>query len=417
MVKRIDKLTPEQEATFPDWVEQWVQWGLSAEQLTEEEWETVEQGARASYRLSGLTEPQFTLRMSSPLGAALAPLYLEALLGQVGGQVGGQVWDQVGDQVRGQVGDQVRGQVWDQVWDQVRGQVWDQVRGQVWDQVGDQVRGQVWDQVGDQVRGQVWDQVGGQVGGQVWGQVGGQVWDQVGGQVGGQVRGQVWDQVGGQVLRAFDHGNFEAGFISWLEWFRRVGRLELGGDKSERADAYLAAHTAGPATWFANCFAASDRPAFIHLDRNGALHSDDGAAIGWRDGWSINCWHGTRVPDDFYSWSVERSLSERNSEVRRCAIERIGWENVTERLTLVAECDDPGNAPHKIRLYDLGRGMADLYTEPARILVVQNGSLDKGGARRSFGLPVPASHVDPLAAAADLFGVPVAAYRALERAS
>ncbi|HRD62919.1 MAG TPA: hypothetical protein PL137_18610, partial [Nocardioides sp.] len=153
MVKRIDKLTPEQEATFPDWVEQWVQWGLSAEQLTEEEWETVEQGARASYRLSGLTEPQFTLRMSSPLGAALAPLYLEALLGQVGGQVGGQVWDQVGDQVRGQVGDQVRGQVWDQVWDQVRGQVWDQVRGQVWDQVGDQVRGQVWDQVGDQVRG------------------------------------------------------------------------------------------------------------------------------------------------------------------------------------------------------------------------------------------------------------------------
>ena len=341
MVKRIDKLTPEQEATFPDWVEQWVQWGLSAEQLTEEEWETVEQGARASYRLSGLTEPQFTLRMSSPLGAALAPLYLEALLGQVGGQVGGQVWDQVGDQVRGQVGDQVGGQVWD----------------------------------------------------------------------------QVWDQVGGQVLRAFDHGNFEAGFISWLEWFRRVGRLELGGDKSERADAYLAAHTAGPATWFANCFAASDRPAFIHLDRNGALHSDDGAAIGWRDGWSINCWHGTRVPDDFYSWSVERSLSERNSEVRRCAIERIGWENVTERLTLVAECDDPGNAPHKIRLYDLGRGMADLYTEPARILVVQNGSLDKGGARRSFGLPVPASHVDPLAAAADLFGVPVAAYRALERAS
>jgi hypothetical protein len=44
------------------------------------------------------------------------------------------------------------------------------------------------------------------------------------------------------------------------------------------------------------------------------------------DGWAVHSWHGTRVP----SWvidgpTVERIAAERNVEVRRCAIERIGW--------------------------------------------------------------------------------------------
>jgi len=405
---RIDSLTPEEVATFEGWVDRWVEWGLSAEQLTEDEWATVERGARASYRLSGLDEPEFVLRMSSPLGAALAPVYLSALLDQVRdqvrGQVGGQVRDQVWDQVGDQVGDQVRGQVGGQVWDQVRGQVGGQVRDQVW--------GQVWDQVRDQV--------GGQVGGQVWGQVRDQVRDQVGdqvrGQVGGQVRGQVRGQVGGQVMSALWYGNLDAGFISWVEWFREVGHLKLGKDREGKADAWRDANTAGPATWFTKCFASSDRPAYIHRDQNGALHSDDGPAIGWRDGWSISCWHGVRVPDDFYEWDLTRALGEANSEIRRCAIERIGWETVVDRLTLIASAPDPGNAPHEVRLYDLPDEL-QMYDDRARILVVENASLDKGGHRRTFGLPVPARHSDPLAAAADLFGIPLAAYKSLVRAS
>jgi len=161
----------------------------------------------------------------------------------------------------------------------------------------------------------------------------------------------------------------------------------------------------------------TDRPTLIDRDGQGNLHGESGPALTYADGYACHFWHGTAVPPDFYEWDITRVLQERNAEVRRCGVERIGWDAVIDRLELVAEAPDPGNTPHTLRLYDMGAEFADLYESPARILVCQNASLDRGGRRRTFGLPVPAHHTDPVSAAAELFGVPVAAYRALERAT
>jgi len=114
-------------------------------------------------------------------------------------------------------------------------------------------------------------------------------------------------------------------------------------------------------------------------------------------------------------WSTERIFAERNAEIRRCAIEKHGWDRLTSALTLVAEDDDPGNAPHKLRLFDLPRELRDMYDAPARILIAVNGTPEKDGSRRTFGLPVPAHHTDPVSAAADLYGWSPAAYRQLAR--
>jgi hypothetical protein len=213
---------------------------------------------------------------------------------------------------------------------------------------------------------------------------------------------------------AYMGGNLWCSWNAYMTWFRDVGELELSGDVWERLEADNTMMAAGPSWWYPGYCIVSDRPIVLHVENAGGinqLHCEDGPAIAWADGWAINSWHGVQVPDDFFDWDIKRAMGEKNTEIRRCAIERIGWEAFTDQMRLVAEADDPGNAPHKIRLYDLGRDMADLYAEPARILVVHNGSLDKGGTRRTFGLPVPAGHTDPVTAAADLFGVPVAAYR------
>ena len=166
------------------------------------------------------------------------------------------------------------------------------------------------------------------------------------------------------------------------------------------------------------CVVLSERTSLLKRDQQGRLHCSDGPAIGYPGGgFDLHYWHGTKVP----AWviedpTVEKALGESNAEIRRCAIEAIGWDRLEDRLTLVSEEPDPGNAPHVIRLYE-GELLNGLYEEPARILLVHNASLDKGGSRRRFGLPVPAHHKTATAAAADLFGVPVAAYRGLVRAS
>ena len=236
---------------------------------------------------------------------------------------------------------------------------------------------------------------------------GGQLWDQLG----DQLRGQLGDQLRGQLRGQLD--NMSDAY--WLAYYTcALPHAELA---SARLDALAAAVKEAGWWWpMKGAVVLCDRPTAIHRDPRGELHHDSGPAMTYADGYAVHAWHGVRVPEDFWTWGTTRALSEANAEVRRCAIERIGWDAVTDRMALVSECDDPGNPGQVLRLYDLGE-FADLYDNPARILVCANASLDRGGRRRVFGLPVPARHDDPVVAAADLFGVPVAAYRGLERAS
>ena len=43
----------------------------------------------------------------------------------------------------------------------------------------------------------------------------------------------------------------------------------------------------------------AERPAQLHVDENGLLHRDDGAAVVYRDGWRVYAWHGLAVPEDW----------------------------------------------------------------------------------------------------------------------
>ncbi|GAA4387794.1 hypothetical protein GCM10023088_60330 [Actinomadura verrucosospora] len=164
----------------------------------------------------------------------------------------------------------------------------------------------------------------------------------------------------------------------------------------------------------------SERPVEIHTEVWGdegevRLHRSDGPALRYADGWDVHAWHGTRVP----AWvaedpSVERIAREANIEVRRCAVENIGWGEYIDRagLRLVAAAPDPGNPGSELRLYDLG---ADDPSEKARVLLAVNGSVERDGSRRRYGLAVPGVFDDPLAAAGWTYGLSAGQYARLVR--
>ena len=234
---------------------------------------------------------------------------------------------------------------------------------------------------------------------QVWGQVGGQVRGQVGGQVRGQVRDAVW-------------GQHEAGYLGWCDAMQLIGvNLDVAGLST-------VARNAGWWWPMRDTVILTDRPDTLHRDPQGRLHCETGPALRYRDGWAIHAIHGVRVPADLieHGWDVARILEEGNAEVRRAAIELTGWEHfiLAAGLTLVASAPDPGNPPHDLELYDLPDRLRDMYDDQARILLCTNGSVEPDGTRRRYGLPVPAHHDDPVAAAADLYGWPAEAYRQLE---
>lgn len=145
------------------------------------------------------------------------------------------------------------------------------------------------------------------------------------------------------------------------------------------------------------------------------LHHPDRPALRYADGTALHVLHGTSVPE----WvitdpTVERIHRETNVEVRRCAIERIGWDAYVEQsgLQLVGTADDPGNPGSELRLYHLPR---QLWGRPARVLLVVNGSVEPNGQRRRYGLRVPASVDDPVMAAGWSYGLSGAQYARLAR--
>jgi hypothetical protein len=251
--------------------------------------------------------------------------------------------------------------------------------------------------------------------GQVWGQV----WDQVRGQVRDQVRGQVGDQVRDQVYRQIHRaiwGQHDAGWLSFYDYFRTHVPTVTGPDRL--AGLMQVAQAAGWWWPFSGAVVLTERPTALHRDGQGRLHCADGPALAYPDGFAIWAWHGTRVPADLIlkGWDLPAIFAERNAEVRRCAIERLGWDRFVQDsgLRKVASAPDPGNDPYHLALYDLPEQLNDLYDEPARILLCVNGTPEADGERHRFGLPVPAHHTDPVAAAAELYGWPTEAYRQLQ---
>lgn len=165
----------------------------------------------------------------------------------------------------------------------------------------------------------------------------------------------------------------------------------------------------------------SERPTTLHTEptpnaANGELrmHHSTEPAVQFSDGTGTFVLHGTAVPD----WvicdpSVGRISTERNAEIRRCAIERIGWDTFVRsaRLRLVDRADDPGNVGQSLELYATPRG----WTGRGRILLTANGSLERDGTRRRYGLAVPSHFTSALDAAGWTYGVAGRDYTRLAR--
>jgi hypothetical protein len=159
----------------------------------------------------------------------------------------------------------------------------------------------------------------------------------------------------------------------------------------------------------------SERPLALHTEVWGSdgevrPHHADGPSVRYVDGWDFHAWHGTPVP----TWviddpTVERIAREPNVEVRRCAIERIGWAPYIELagLRLVATAPDPGNPGSELRLYDLRK--------ETKVLLAVNGSAERDGHRRRYGLTVPGFMNDPVEAAGWTYGLSADQYSLLLR--
>ena len=211
------------------------------------------------------------------------------------------------------------------------------------------------------------------------------------------------------------YGQQDADWVAYYQVFQRISGVPFAPADVEQLE--LWAVIARSCGWWwpreGRCVIA-ERPLAVRTESAGdqlRLHDDSGPAVVFPDGWSVHCWHGTRVP----AWviqnpTVEAIAAETNIEVRRCAIEHLGWPSYIERagLRLLGQAPDPGNPGSELRLYDDRPGQN-------RILLAVNGSVERDGTRRQYGLRVPPWFSDPVDAAGWSYGLTGAQYSRLLR--
>ena len=282
--KRIESLTDEQIARFPEFVKRWTDIGLCTDPADRPR---AEAAVRKCYEIAGLPHPKRIVWCGSPLSQGLTRAIAMGLDGKASVEVGKDVWDSVRDSVSASVWASVSDSVRDSVGASVRDSVWASVRDSVWDSVGASVRDSVW----------------------------------------ASVRDSVWDSVGDSVGDS-GYGQHDANWLAFYQYFaeacglsdetkKLVGLWELG-----RSANWWLPHQ--------NICWISDRHDHLHRNDAGRLHCETGPALSYRDGWCIWAIGGVRVDEQIVmqprTQTVEQIRAEQNAEIKRIRIERFGWE-------------------------------------------------------------------------------------------
>lgn len=218
------------------------------------------------------------------------------------------------------------------------------------------------------------------------------------------------------------YGQQEAHRVALYDFYRRTGLVSFRSDDNNILD--LIGSLVGSTGWwwaFDDVCVMTERPTALHTEptpdgvhNQQRLHHRDEPALRYSDGSEVFVQHGTIVPE----WvvmdpTVARIALEPNVEIRRTAIERIGWDVYIDaaELKLVDRVDDPGNPGCVLQLFATPQEWGD----DGRILLATNGSLERDGHCRRYGLPVPQRFSSALDAAGWTYGVRGSDYARLVR--
>lgn len=310
-MKKLTKLTKKQLDSLPHIAKEWI--NLITSGTTDDAAARV--AVKRIYERGKLPPPKVTIILDDPIqclwGRFFAAIYLRIVEGKMP-QVRAQVYDQVGAQIRDQVDNQVA---------QIDEQIDDTVDDQIGYQIDYQVDYQIRDQIGDQIR----DKINVQIRDQILVQIGEKIDVQVGHKIDDRLLAQVRDQIRDR-KNLWQYPSFSIWWSAWRKWrevvFDFLGEEYLG-------DGWMQLDRARVSwSWFYPNIAILCRMPVLYRNASGALHREDGAAIVYPSGLSYYFYNGVRVNEKIImrpeELTIEDVKNERNEEVRRVIIERMG---------------------------------------------------------------------------------------------
>ncbi|WP_405736213.1 hypothetical protein OG607_44325 [Streptomyces sp. NBC_01537] len=375
----------------------------------------AEDGVRAVYRGLGLPPPRFIVWLGSPWAGLIGQAVLPGIIASVTGGRLARVRARFRRRIRGQLRTRSKEFLHPEIYDRVEAQVTPAAdKRVVTTVVEEQSPGQTWRMVAQSAM--VWPASGRKP--EPWSQP--RVQDELAAQVATQADISPVPEM--PLFRLPQRWRYEfpqGSSVTSFAWADAMELIGVTGLDPLHAQRQVTRHAG---LWWAyrDYAVLTPRPDVLRRDAQGRLHCADGPAAVWPDGWVIHAWHGREVPGALIDgcWDAARILQEDNSEIRRAAIERMGWAEfiAAAGLRQVGSSEpDPGNPGYQLALYDLPTG--SMLPSVVRVLLCTNASPERDGTRRQYGLIVPVDAPDPVTAAAGMLGLTREQYLTLARAT
>jgi hypothetical protein len=405
-MKKIETMTPEQEAQVEIFREQWRKKALSTDRVDQK---ATKEALTKMYELIGKKPPififcpslqfaQFQINYCRELFAILkeqgkggvAPEFGDNLRYNLGENLGENLGDNLGYNLRENLWDNLgynlrynlRYNLGENLGDNLGDNLRENLRDNLRDNLGDNLRYNLGENLRDNLgynlrynlRENLWDNLRENLGdnlrynlGENLGEnLGDNLRENLGYNLGDNLRENLWNNLRynlGYNLQKnlkYEHtdfwGNMDAYWIAFYQFPEKFLGIKYKTSDSEKLE--LWSKVAESASWFWTyenyCF-VSDRPTSYGFDEEYRMHSSTGPAIEFTDGWKLYRWHGVEVPENWIlapeTIKKEDVINEQNAEKRRCLMEILGPEKFSEMLGVLVIDQDTDQGGRAIILY------------------------------------------------------------------
>ncbi|WP_370093511.1 DUF6745 domain-containing protein [Streptacidiphilus sp. MAP12-20] len=161
---------------------------------------------------------------------------------------------------------------------------------------------------------------------------------------------------------------------------------------------------------YADVVLLTERPVLLRQDEAGRLHSGDGAALAYGDGFALHAWCGMPVPGSLFerlgSVTPEEIREQPNAELRRVMLEHYGYDRYLAESGAQPVHRDESGVLWRIELE---------RDEPVVMVEVVNATPEPDGTHRVCWLRVPPTTGTAREGVAWTFGLPAQAYQPLRQ--
>ena len=382
-MKKIERLTPEQEAELPRFRQRYLDIACGGGRI---DCASLKTALADAYALIGKPAPALFI-FDSPAACMLAlKIFAMPETAQLQSQLQSQLGSQLQSQLQSQLGSQLQSQLQSQLGSQLRSQLWSQLGSQLgsqlWSQLGSQLRSQLGSQLWSQLQSQLWSQLRTQLQSQLGSQLQSQLWSQLWSQLQSQLGSQLQSQLGSQKIYNPNYlwGSHDLYWLAWGRFAANIG-VDLKPETQHMLDIMERISMQCEWWWpYENMVIVSERPSRVRWDDESRLHCENGPAIEYADGYSLSSWHGQPIPGEWVTGrppKASEALHWSNMDQRAAACEIVGWANILDELDAKV-IDDSGDHVWgrlvEVDLPDSGR---------ERFLDALCGTM------RRFALPVP----------------------------